>query len=173
MARLVTFLRETLDLILVYLALIGIALPFVVLFWFLFAIKGFLLSVVLLGIALALFLMPVFERNIRVFSTIDSVPSPESTLTFFFTKEMLRGQEVGEVYKVDNKLVAFALQQAPERECISRTQRMLFPANPFVIRNSRSSYTSSPMINSKITGGYDHSFNHGLSSAQNNVAHAI
>jgi hypothetical protein len=174
MARLVTFLRETLDLTIVYLALIGVALPFVVLFWLLFAPKGFLLAVVLLGIALAIFLLPVFERNIRVFSTIIShVPSPVSTLTFSFAIEMLRGHEVGEVYKVDNKLVAFALQQDPGSECISRTQHMISPANSFVIRNSRSSYASSLMINSKISGGYDHSFNHGPSSAQNNVAHAI
>jgi hypothetical protein len=63
MARLVAFLRESLDMALVYLALIGVALPFVVLFWFLFATRGFLIAVVLLGTVLALILMPFFENS--------------------------------------------------------------------------------------------------------------
>jgi len=68
MDRIVGFWRETLDMILVYLALVCIAIPFVVLSWNVFATGEFLLAVVLLGISLALFLMPVFEKRFRIFA---------------------------------------------------------------------------------------------------------
>jgi hypothetical protein len=70
MARIVAFLRETLDLALVYLALVGIAIPFALLFWFILDTKWFLFAVVMLGTALALGMMPVLEKRVHVFSGV-------------------------------------------------------------------------------------------------------
>jgi hypothetical protein len=173
MARIVAFLHETLDMTLVYLALIGVALPFVVLFWFLFATNGFLLAVVLLGTALALFLMPVFEKHIRVFSSIDSKPLPESTLTFTFAKQMVRSPAIGGIYCVDAKTQFFSSIAESGYMRINRLQLAAVPERSSYVANFRVLEAPSLRIDSKIAGAYDISFNWEHISAQRRAAHAV
>jgi hypothetical protein len=62
---------------LVYLALIGIALPFVILLRSLHDDWLFLLSIVIVGTGLAVLLMPILEKRIHVFSGTSRVASRE------------------------------------------------------------------------------------------------
>lgn len=101
MTKLLTFSRETLDRILVYFALIGIALPFVFLFLFMHDARTFLFADMALGGALALFLMPVFEQHIRVFSTRrrasshrDSISRPDAQHSMAANRPELTGLTV-------------------------------------------------------------------------------
>jgi hypothetical protein len=173
MARIVAFLHETLDMTLVYLALVGIALPFAILSWFLFDTKGFLLAVVLLGAALALFLMPAFERQIQVFSATKMVPSPGSILTFTFAKQMVRSPAIGGIYRVNAKtqFLPFETESADMR--ITRFQPAAVPLRYSFAANFRVLEASNSRVKSKIAGVYEVSFNCGLPEAQNRAAHAI
>lgn len=173
MVRLIAFLHETLDMTFVYLALIGVALPFVILFWYLLDINGFLLAVVMLGTVLALFLMPIFEKRIRVFSVVDSEPLPESTLTFTFAKQMVGSPEIGGIYWVDAKTQFFSSPVESGYVRVNKLQLAIDPGRYSYVANFRVLEASSSRIKSKIAGGYDFSFNYGLSEAQNRVVNAI